>query len=111
MGIRDDNGNVLISKNPISKNSETTEICLPAGKYIFNIYDAMGNGFQRYDDYYYPDDENPKDEMAGGYRLIIDDNVIKEGANFDYLDTTSFTIITPSSNPTFSNKPSISISK
>ena len=56
--IRNDNGNVLISKNPISKNSETTETCSPEGKCVFNVCNAIGNGFQHCDDFLHPDDDH-----------------------------------------------------
>ena len=52
--------------------------------------------------------------MAGVFQLTMYSNVIKERANFNYLETTSFTIIGPSSpslSPLISNKHSISIIK
>ena len=84
--IRNDNGNVLYSKNPISSESETIEVCLPDGNYVFTIYDKIGN----------------RNHSHGAYKLIIDDNIVKEGANFDYSETTTFTIITPSNMPSLS---------
>ena len=64
--IRDDTGNVLISKNLLHK-SETTETCLQEVKHVFNVHGVNGNGFQTYDDFTFPDDTMwPRDSMNEG---------------------------------------------
>ena len=95
--IREENGSVLISKKFISFCNETTEMCLPEGKHVFNIHDAIGNGFQSCDDFRRADDDaHSKDAMARGRRLTVDHNATKEGAKFDCSGTISFTIVAPS---------------
>ena len=73
--------------------------------FIFNIYDAQGNGF----DYY--DSGSVRD--AGYYTISINGMVIKRGSEFGFIETTTLTLPAmistskvPSLLPSTSNVPS-----
>jgi len=103
--IKDIFGKVLISRDPVIEFSETTELCLSHGTYVFIIYDTEGDGFQYYNfEDYYDDLWNLGDDDGApeGYTLSVDGEIIK-GGNFAYLEVTTFYILPPqlypSSNP------------
>ena len=98
--IRDNNGKKLHS-HAVTAMSETTEICLSRGVYVFNIYDVEGNGFE----YYYDDDWYDD----GYYVIDIDGYVVKRGSEFGHIETTTLiipTIMMPSMTPSSSQMPS-----
>ncbi len=57
----------------------STELCLEDGNYVFNIYDGLGDGICCNDG-------------DGYYAIVVNDQLIAKGGDFEFQDTVSFSL-------------------
>lgn len=78
--IKNSSGGIEASGSGYSSNSTYSEsVCLDDGNYTLNVYDSYGDGICC-------------SYGEGSYNLTIGGQSVASGGNFDYQDTTNFTV-------------------